>query len=61
MQNLDGMIMDVEVEVKQTALEERVKIKFLAIKGGNGPELNLSHLLAETLRDKLNTALAVKP
>lgn len=54
--NLDEMIMG--VEVMKVLPHDRIRVKFLAIMGGTGPELTMPRTLATNLRDLLNEALS---
>lgn len=52
--SLDEMIMDVEVEETDT---RRIKVKFLALAGGNGPGFDMDKSIAIDLYNKLGEVL----
>ena len=57
--DLDSMIMDIEVNRLVEDEEDKIRIKFVAITGGCGPELLLPEAMAEKLKDKLVTLFSL--
>lgn len=56
---LDNLIVGLLVEdSKDDTGKVGVRVKFLAISGGCGPELTMERSMAVTLRDKLNEYLS---
>jgi hypothetical protein len=53
--DLDSMIVDTEATI---TTEGKVRLKFLAIAGGCGPELIMERSMAQTVIEKLTAALA---